>query len=99
MRSFLISNGLDINATQEEKYEFVINIASEQTRLEEITEWLASHTIEQKKSANIDRLLLNLTGKFNFTFSNKHFHQADAFQIPRTSAMHTVGDHTTPKPK
>ena len=48
MRSFLISNGLDIDATQEEKYEFVINIASGKIRLEEITEWLASHIIEQK---------------------------------------------------
>jgi len=48
MRSFLISKGLDIDATQEEKYEFVINIASGKIRLEEITEWLASHIIEQK---------------------------------------------------
>ena len=48
MRSFLISNGLDIDATQEEKYEFVINIASGKIRLEEITEWLASHIVEQK---------------------------------------------------
>ena len=48
MRSFLIANGLDIDATQEEKYEFVINIASGKIRLEEITEWLASHIVEQK---------------------------------------------------
>ena len=48
MRSFLISKGLDIDATQEEKYEFVINIASGKIRLEEITEWLASHIAEQK---------------------------------------------------
>jgi death-on-curing protein len=27
MRSFLITNGLDIHATQKEKYDFVINIA------------------------------------------------------------------------
>ena len=48
MRSFLISNGLDIDATQEEKYEFVINIASGKIRLEDISEWLASHIVEQK---------------------------------------------------
>ena len=48
MRNFFISNNLDIAATQEEKYEFVINIASGQMRFEEITEWLTSHTIEQK---------------------------------------------------
>ena len=48
MRSFLIANGLDIDAPQEEKYEFVINIASGKIRLEEITEWLASHIVEQK---------------------------------------------------
>jgi len=45
MRSFLISKGFDIEATQEEKYKFVINIASGQIKLEEITEWLANHTI------------------------------------------------------
>ena len=48
MRSFLIYNGFDIEATQDEKYQFVINIASGKIRLEEIIEWLESHTIEQK---------------------------------------------------
>ena len=48
MRSFLISSGLDIDATQEEKYEFVINIASGKTRFEEIVEWLTIHLIKQE---------------------------------------------------
>jgi death-on-curing protein len=48
MRSFLISNSLDIYATQDEKYEFVINIASGKIRFGEIVEWLDGHTIEQK---------------------------------------------------
>jgi death on curing protein len=44
MRSFLMGNGLDIKATQNEKYDFVINIASGNIRLEEIIEWLKIHT-------------------------------------------------------
>src|SRR5665647_1830007 len=36
MRSFLIANGFDIKATQNEKYDFIINIASGNIRLEEI---------------------------------------------------------------
>ena len=50
MRSFLISNGLDIEATQDEKYQFVVNIASGKIRLEEIKEWIANHLAEQKNS-------------------------------------------------
>ncbi|MEO7266180.1 MAG: type II toxin-antitoxin system death-on-curing family toxin [Ferruginibacter sp.] len=50
MRIFLITNGLDINATQEEKYDFVINIASGKTKFEEITEWLTNHIY--KKNIN-----------------------------------------------
>lgn len=44
MRSFLIANGFDIKATQKEKYDFVIDIASGNIRLEEIIEWLKIHT-------------------------------------------------------
>ena len=36
---------------------------------------------------------LNLFGKFNLAFSIKHFHRADVFQIPRTSAMQTVSGY------
>ena len=45
MRIYLISNGLDIQASQEEKYDFVINIASGQTKFESIHEWLAKHVV------------------------------------------------------
>ncbi len=48
MRSFLISNDFDIKATQDEKYQFVINIASGKIRIEEIIEWLNNHIFEQK---------------------------------------------------
>jgi death-on-curing protein len=43
MRSFLIANGLDLKATQNEKYDFVINMAAGNLRLEEIIEWLQIH--------------------------------------------------------
>lgn len=48
MRIFLISNELDINASQEEKYTFVINIASGVTKFEEIVEWLTNHVVNKK---------------------------------------------------
>src|SRR5437868_7142776 len=40
MRMYLISNELDIQATQEEKYDFVIKIASGLIKFEDIFEWL-----------------------------------------------------------
>jgi death-on-curing protein len=46
MRIYLISNGLDIQATQEEKYDFVINIASGLIKFESIVEWLTKHIIK-----------------------------------------------------
>ena len=46
MRIYLISNGLDIQATQEEKFDFVINIASGLTKFESILEWLTKHVIK-----------------------------------------------------
>ena len=46
MRIYLISNGLDILATQEEKYDFVINIASGLTKFESILEWLTKHVVK-----------------------------------------------------
>ena len=52
MRIFLMSNGLDISASQEEKYNLVINIASGKTRFEEIVEWLTDHTCD-KNSADL----------------------------------------------
>ena len=43
MRLFLLQNGQDINATQVDKYEFVISIASGKIRFEEIVSWLEKH--------------------------------------------------------
>ena len=50
MRIFLISNGLDINATQEDKYIFVINIATGKAKFEEIIDWLTKHVEEKNIS-------------------------------------------------
>jgi death on curing protein len=41
---FLIQNEIDILATQEEKYQFVIDIASGNIKFEEIVIWLNNHT-------------------------------------------------------
>jgi death-on-curing protein len=46
MRIFLLEQGLDINANQEEKYRFVISIASGENKLEEIIAWLNNHIIK-----------------------------------------------------
>lgn len=47
MRIFLIHNGLDVNATQDEKYQFVINIASGKIKIKEIIKWLSNHVKEK----------------------------------------------------
>lgn len=43
MRLFLLSHGLNIIASQEEKYEFVMNIASGISTLEQTTLWIFNH--------------------------------------------------------
>lgn len=43
MRLILLKNGLDINASQDQKYEFVMRVASGQTKLESIISWLENH--------------------------------------------------------
>jgi death on curing protein len=48
LRLLLIDHGLDITATQNEKYEFVIRIASGKTNFEEIVYWLERHTGKKK---------------------------------------------------
>lgn len=49
MRFFLISNNIDISATEEEKYDFVISIAAGNKSYIEIMEWLKSHTINKPR--------------------------------------------------
>ena len=44
LRFFLIQNGLDITASRDNKYEFVINIASGILKHEGIVSWLNSNT-------------------------------------------------------
>ena len=44
LRLFLLSNGLDIKASQQEKYEFIISVASGKKDFEAVVEWLTSHT-------------------------------------------------------
>jgi death-on-curing protein len=46
MRAFLLNNGLDITASQEEKYNLVVSIASGQLKLEQIIDWLNIHTVK-----------------------------------------------------
>ena len=43
MRLLLLKNGLDINASQDEKYKFVMGVASGQTKLGAIISWLENH--------------------------------------------------------
>ncbi len=43
MRLFLLSNGYNITASHDEKYEFVMGIASGISTLEEITIWIINH--------------------------------------------------------
>jgi len=48
MRLTLLSKHMDIEATQEEKYKFVIDIASGKLKFEEIRNWMKSKVIEAK---------------------------------------------------
>jgi death-on-curing protein len=46
LRIYLIDNGLDVQATQEEKYAFVLNIASGLSKFDNIVEWLLLHVVK-----------------------------------------------------
>ncbi len=48
MRLLLLNEGYDIYANEEEKYSFVIGIASGQLKTEEIRMWLQEHTVIKK---------------------------------------------------
>ena len=43
-RLFLLQNGMDIKASQQDKYEFVMSIASGKMRFEEIVSWIEKHS-------------------------------------------------------
>ena len=49
LRLFLIYEGLDIYANQDEKYDFVINIASGSFDFDKICAWLESHSKERNR--------------------------------------------------
>ncbi len=44
MRIFLIENGLDIIASQQQKFDLVIGIAAGEIKYDKIVEWLENHT-------------------------------------------------------
>nr|WP_264901225.1 type II toxin-antitoxin system death-on-curing family toxin [Sediminibacterium sp. TEGAF015] len=46
MRLLLLQNKLDIVASQEEKYSFVMDIASGYSNFETIVKWLANHKVK-----------------------------------------------------
>lgn len=48
MRLLLLKYKFDITASQEEKYEFVIKIASGELAIQEIISWLQLHTLNLK---------------------------------------------------
>ena len=45
MRLFLITNHADINASENEKFDFVMDIASGKMKYDDIIDWLQHHTI------------------------------------------------------
>jgi death-on-curing protein len=45
MRTFLIVNGWDIDASEDEKYNFVVSIASGEKNYDDILDWLITHHI------------------------------------------------------
>ena len=47
LRLFLLQHGLDLTASQDNKYEFVINIASGTLKYDGILRWLSSNTAKK----------------------------------------------------
>jgi death-on-curing protein len=45
-RAYLLSNGFDIEATQDEKYELVISVAESKIELKELINWTNTHIVE-----------------------------------------------------
>lgn len=46
MRLYLMENGMDVSASQAEKYKFVIAIATRSLQFEEIVNWINRHKID-----------------------------------------------------
>lgn len=49
-RLLLLQNGYDIEASQQDKYDFVIGIASGQLKFDDIVKWLESNTVKAESS-------------------------------------------------
>ena len=49
-RLILLDNQIDIDASQEEKYEFVIKVSKAEMKFIEIVEWLTLNTTSKKKN-------------------------------------------------
>lgn len=49
MRLILLENNFDINATQDEKYNFVISASKGESRFDEILDWLNKHLTSKNK--------------------------------------------------
>lgn len=49
MRLLLMNNGLNIAASEDDKYNFVINIANGKIDYENIRSWILSRLVEEKK--------------------------------------------------
>jgi death on curing protein len=47
-RLLLLQNGYNIEASQQDKYDFVISIASGQLKFDDIVQWLESNTIKSE---------------------------------------------------
>ncbi|MFP9113586.1 hypothetical protein ACLI1A_06570 [Flavobacterium sp. RHBU_3] len=46
MRMFLLKEGQDIMASQEEKYRFVIEVTEGKHTIDSIREWIAAHLVK-----------------------------------------------------
>ncbi|MBW0177101.1 MAG: type II toxin-antitoxin system death-on-curing family toxin [Sediminibacterium sp.] len=47
MRLFLMAHNFDIHASQTEKYDFVVSIATGQLNFKDIVEWLNKHVVKK----------------------------------------------------
>ncbi len=70
MRLFLISNDLDIFASQDDKYKFVIGIASGETKYDQILDWLKAHTQGKSGAQQTGGFCVSGPDEYIFSFTN-----------------------------
>ena len=44
LRRYLLQNKIDINASEDQKYDFILSVASGKIKIDEILVWLQEHT-------------------------------------------------------